>query len=156
MKIRKAEEKDCPRLLELLQDIGKFHQQGRPDIFRAGAQKYSLTDLLEILKDSAKPIFVVVDETDLVQGYAMCQLKKQLDDPVFLRAKVLYLDDLEVSENLRGTGAGKALMAACKDFAQIAGCDRIELSVWEFPGSALEFYRKQGYSTQHRYMELKL
>ncbi|MCI9445338.1 MAG: GNAT family N-acetyltransferase [Oscillospiraceae bacterium] len=41
MKIRKAEERDIPRLGELLLQVCRVHHQGRPDIFREGGRKYS-------------------------------------------------------------------------------------------------------------------
>ena len=38
MKIRKAEERDIPRLGELLLQVCRVHHQGRPDIFRGGGR----------------------------------------------------------------------------------------------------------------------
>ena len=44
MKIRKAEEKDIPRLLALLEQVLQIHAKIRPDIFIPGTTKYgSLT-----------------------------------------------------------------------------------------------------------------
>ena len=35
-KIRKAEEKDIPIILELLKQVNKIHYEQRPDIFKLG------------------------------------------------------------------------------------------------------------------------
>ncbi|MFC4653178.1 GNAT family N-acetyltransferase [Lactococcus nasutitermitis] len=156
MNIRKAQEKDCPRLLELLDEIGKFHHAGRPDIFRADAGKHSLTDLSKMLTDLSKPIFVAVDEKDAVVGYAMCEIKENAEHPVLAPYKMLYLDDLCVAENARVHGLGAQLMDYCKAFAKAENCSRMELNVWEFPGSALEFYEKQGFRNQRRELEFWL
>lgn len=45
--IRKAEEKDAPRVLELLKEIVKLHHEGRPDIFSGENPKYDIPALLE-------------------------------------------------------------------------------------------------------------
>ena len=45
--IRKAEEQDAPRVLELLQDIVRLHHEGRPDIFSGASPKYDEAALHE-------------------------------------------------------------------------------------------------------------
>ena len=71
MEIRRAENRDIPGMIELLKQVGQVHHEIRPDIFRGGAQKYSESDLSEILKDEMRPIFVAVED-GFVQGYAFC------------------------------------------------------------------------------------
>ena len=41
MKIRKAEAKDIPRLLALLEQVLQIHAEIRPDIFIPGTTKYT-------------------------------------------------------------------------------------------------------------------
>ena len=36
MKVRRAEERDIPRIGELLLQVAELHAKGRPDLFRAG------------------------------------------------------------------------------------------------------------------------
>ena len=57
MKIRKAQEKDIPRIGDLLSQVLEVHHQGRPDIFRSGAQKYGASQVLAMLDNSKTPIF---------------------------------------------------------------------------------------------------
>ena len=45
MHIRKATEKDIPRLIDLLYQVHRVHSKGRPDIFRAGNKKYTEDEL---------------------------------------------------------------------------------------------------------------
>ena len=40
MKIRKAEVRDIPGMIELLHQVGDVHHHIRPDIFRPGCLKY--------------------------------------------------------------------------------------------------------------------
>ena len=46
MEIRFAEIKDIPGILALLRQVGQVHHQGRPDIFRKGAQKYGASQVI--------------------------------------------------------------------------------------------------------------
>ena len=50
MRIRKAEEKDIPRIMELLGQVLEIHADIRPDIFIPGTTKYTVTELAELLK----------------------------------------------------------------------------------------------------------
>ena len=77
MIIRKAKEKDIPRILELLEQVLQIHADIRPDIFIPGTTKYTIDELRELLKHKEKPIYVAVDEDDVCVGYAFCQLREQ-------------------------------------------------------------------------------
>ena len=156
VKIRKACENDGPRILELLAQIGQFHHQGRPDIFKADAVKYSLEQVLQLIANPEKPILVAVDDDEQVLGYAMCQVKESAETAVLKAFRLLYLDDLCVDEKLRHSGLGGQLLEAVKDLARSLHCQRVELNVWEFPGSAGDFYQAHGFKTQHREMEFWL
>lgn len=50
MRIRKAEEKGIPRIIELLGQVLEIHADIRPDIFIPGITKYTVTELAELLK----------------------------------------------------------------------------------------------------------
>ena len=65
--IRRAVEKDIPKIIDLLKQVCLVHHKGRPDIFKVGT-KYSAEELKAILKDESKPILVSVDKNDIVQG----------------------------------------------------------------------------------------
>ena len=51
MNIRRANEKDIPRLIELLEQVLQIHADIRPDIFIPGTTKYTEDELKEMLKD---------------------------------------------------------------------------------------------------------
>jgi hypothetical protein len=50
MRIRKAEEKGIPRIMELLGQVLEIRADIRPDIFIPGITKYTVTELAELLK----------------------------------------------------------------------------------------------------------
>ena len=41
MEIRMARLEDIPEMIRLLRQVGQMHHEIRPDLFRAGAQKYT-------------------------------------------------------------------------------------------------------------------
>ena len=77
MTIRRANENDIPRLLELLEQVLQIHADIRPDIFIPGTTKYTNEELTQMIKDDTKPIYVAADENDNCLGYAFCQLREQ-------------------------------------------------------------------------------
>lgn len=77
MIIRKAEERDIPRIIELLGQVLQIHADIRPDIFIPATTKYTVDELTELLKNEEKPIFVATNEADICVGYAFCQLREQ-------------------------------------------------------------------------------
>ena len=53
MKVRRAEERDIPRIGELLLQVAELRAKRRPDLFRAGQRKYTDEELKAILRDPA-------------------------------------------------------------------------------------------------------
>jgi GNAT superfamily N-acetyltransferase len=56
----------------------------------------------------------------------------------------IYLEDLFVSPQARGLGAGKALLARLAQIAVERGCARLEWSVLDWNQPAIDFYRSLG------------
>jgi len=152
MDIRFAETRDIAGMIDLLQQVGQVHHQIRPDLFRSGAQKYNVSDLEELLKDPARPIFAAVEEENLL-GYCFCILEETKDNPVLMDDKTLYIDDLCVDETIRGRHVGKALYDHTKAYAKSIGCRSVTLNVWCGNDSAMAFYEKRGLKPRKIYME---
>ncbi len=153
MKIRKAEEKDIPRLLALLGQVLQIHAEIRPDIFISGTTKYTVGQLAELLKQEDKPIYVAVDEDDVCMGYAFCQLKEQPFSTNMVPFKSLFIDDLCVDRQARGQHIGESLFEYVKQQAKELGCYEVTLNVWAGNTSAEHFYEKMGMKTKERQME---
>ena len=152
MTIRRAQNKDIPEVHELLAQVDMVHHVGRPDIFKIG-NKYNDDELMELIKDDNRPIFVAVDENDKTLGYAFCIFKQFENDNVLTDIKTLYIDDLCVFENLRGQHIGRALYEYTKDFAKKSGCYNLTLNVWSCNESAQKFYESVGMKPQKVGME---
>ena len=152
MTIRFACDRDIPGMIDLLQQVGAVHHQIRPDLFRAGAQKYDEAALNALLTDPNRPILAAEIEGKLV-GYAFCILLITENDPVLCDRKVLYIDDLCVEETLRGQGIAGALYERVLEYARELGCDAVTLNVWCGNDGAMKFYEKCGLKPQKIGME---
>lgn len=155
MEIRFATAQDVAGILQLLQQVGQVHHEGRPDIFRAGAQKYGASQILAMLNSSKTPIFVAVEE-ETVLGYGFCKVKEHDKDPIFCDSTELYIDDICVDENCRGQHIGTAIYNAILRYAKMRRCHNITLNVWSFNESAMKFYESLGMKPQRVFMETVL
>ncbi len=153
--IRRAMEKDIPKIGDLLAQVCLVHHNGRSDIFKIG-RKYSDAELAALLQDEQRPILVSVDECDEVRGYCFCIYQQHIDNAVLTDIKTLYIDDLCVDEHLRGKRIGKELYEAAVKLAKDTGCYNLTLNVWSCNPSAMRFYEAQGLVPQKIGMELIL
>lgn len=153
MNIRRAGEKDIPRLIELLQQVLDIHAKIRPDVFISGTTKYTNDELLQMILDDRNPIYVAVNEKDLCMGYAFCQLREQPFSNNMVPFTSLFIDDLCVDQNLRGQHIGESLFEFVKAEAKRLGCYEVTLNVWAGNTSAEHFYEKMGMKTKERQME---
>ena len=68
LNIRRAKEYDIPVINKLLYEVHKVHSDVRPDLFKAGAKKYSDDELRQIFKDDGRPVFVA-QKDGVISGY---------------------------------------------------------------------------------------
>lgn len=153
MIIRRALEKDMPGILKLLSQVLEVHHQGRPDLFKGGVRKYTDSELAELIKDDSKPIFVGVDESERVLGYAFCVFIQHIDNNILTDIKTLYIDDLCVDEEIRGQHVGRQLYEYVLGFAREQGCYNVTLNVWALNEGAMKFYEACGLKPQKIGME---
>ena len=153
MEIKRADIRHLSGLNSLLLQVLTVHHNGRPDLFKGNTRKYTDEQLIEMLKDDSKPIFVAVDENEKVLGYAFCKFIQHLNDNILTDIKTLYIDDLCVDENCRGQHVGKQVYDYVIDFAKKSGCYNVTLNVWTLNEGARKFYEKCGLVPQKIGME---
>ena len=129
MLVRRAEIKDIEKINELLLQVAMVHHYGRPDLFKANCRKYKNDELVQIVKDDNRPIFVAEDD-GVVMGYAFCVITDRKD--------------------------GTVIYDYVKKYAKIIGCYNLTLNVWSCNESAQKFYEKQCLKPQKTTMEMIL
>ena len=153
MNIRRATPKDINGINKLLQEVLMVHHNGRPDLFKANVKKYTDEELMVMLADDKKPVFVAVDEKEEVLGYAFCVFQQQIGNNILTDIKTLYVDDLCVDEDKRGKHIGKQLYEFVLAYARSQGCYNVTLNVWTCNQGAMKFYEKCGLTPQKIGME---
>lgn len=150
--IRRGREGDIPAIVRLLYQVHKVHSDVRPDLFKAGARKYTDSELKEILADDSRPVFVA-ERNGEAAGYAFCVRKQFVNDNNMTDVKTLYIDDLCVDENARGGHIGRRLYDFVVDYARKNGYYNVTLNVWADNQKALGFYQALGLRVQKLGME---
>lgn len=156
MEIRRAKNTDLAGLNKLLLQVLMVHHNGRPDLFKSNAKKYTDEELIAIITDDKRPIFVAVDENNEVLGYAFCVFQQHLNSNIFTDIKTLYIDDLCVDEDKRGMHIGKTLYEYVLEYAKESGCYNVALNVWACNENAMKFYESCGLVPQKVGMEILL
>ncbi len=156
--VRNAETRDIPAILELLVQVDMVHHAIRPDLFNGPATKYTEEELRGILSDPLTPVFVYADDQGRVLAHLFAIFQRHSGGGVMTDVKTLYIDDLCVREECRGTDARIAdkLFDYAVAFARQNGCYNVTLNVWEGNGRALRFYQRQGMKPQKYGMEMIL
>lgn len=153
MAIRRAEERDIPDVLRLLVQVNLVHHEGRPDLFKGPATKYTAEELKKIFSDEKTPVFVLTGEEEAVRGYAFCVIEEQPDDHILTPIKTCYIDDICVDEAARGQHIGSKLYQHVLDYARSIGCYHVTLNVWDCNPGAYAFYQSLGMGIMKTTME---
>ena len=145
-RVRPAEIRDIPTILELLVQVDMVHHNGRPDLFKGPVTKYTAKELEEIFAKEDAPVFVCVDESDRVLGHAFTVHKQIVGNNVLTDVRTLYIDDICVDEAARGQGVGKEMIClALKMAFEILKAEKVTLGVFENNPAAYHCYKAAGF-----------
>ena len=76
--------------------------------------------------------------------------------PCLKPERVVYLQDLDVSEKLRSGGIGAKLIEACKEYGKARGADFMRTQVFPQIVRGMQFYERQGFSEKMKTIEVYL
>lgn len=150
--IRRAVKNDADAINNLLFQVLKVHSDARPDLFKAGTKKYTDSELLEIIEDGSRPIFVA-EHGGKVLGYAFCVHTQLIGNNNMTDIKTLYIDDLCVDSSARNMHIGTALYEYVIKYAKKNGYYNVTLNVWADNVNAVKFDEKLGLKIQKIGME---
>jgi len=129
--IRRAVKEDCPRLLELINELA---------LYEKAPQEVTVT--LEHFVESGfgdNPVWwaFVAEEDGLVQGFALYYIRYST-----WKGQRMYLEDILVTEQARGKGLGKLLFDQLIEEAKEKKFTGIVWQVLEWNEPAINFYKK--------------
>lgn len=129
--IRKAVKEDCPRLLELVRELAEYEKAPQ-----------EVTVSLEHFSDSGfgpAPVWwAFVAEVDgRVEGFALYYIRYST-----WKGQRMYLEDLVVTEKMRGKGLGKLLFDVLLQEVKQRQFKGMVWQVLEWNEPAINFYKK--------------
>lgn len=131
--VREAIKSDYPRVLELITELAVFENE--PD-----AVEVTVKELQDHASATPSLFTCFVGEYDgIIEGIALCY-------PRFStwKGKTIHLEDLIVTEKMRGKGLGKALYDRVLQYALKEKVRRVEWVVLEWNKNAVDFYKSTG------------
>lgn len=132
--IRRGQEADLPQVLALIQELAEYER----------APHEVTNTLADMQRDGFGPepifkFFVAEQPEGRIIGIALYYTAYST-----WKGRMLYLEDLVVTEDLRGTGIGKRLFDAVVAEARHTGANRMKWQVLEWNEPAIGFYKKIG------------
>jgi len=152
--IRQATRDDTEALRALYDEFHAFHVRGVPGHLRlpglgeADADEFDRG--IESIVESDEATLLVAESGDRLVGLAELYLDPPRESPFVVPRRTAKLQSLLVTEDLRGTGLGRALVEAGERWATARGADEITAKTWEFSEGPLVFYESLGYRTLSR------
>lgn len=129
--IRVAEKKDCSRLLELVRELAVYEKA--PDEVTVTLQEF------EDAGFGTNPVWkAFVAETDgVIQGFGLYYIRYST-----WKGCRLYLEDLLVTEKMRGHGIGKLIFDRLIEEGIEKGFNGMSWQVLDWNEPAINFYKK--------------
>lgn len=153
MNIRKATLDDYGAVSNFEKKVSLYHVENRPDILK-DAPDLSKKEFRRMLK-SKNWIILVAEDNGKTMGYCKT-LIKDVGNKYWTSMKLLSVYDLYVDSEFRHNGVATELLNEIKTIGKQIGAAQIDLEVWSFNQSAINLYKKTGFSPQRIKMELKL
>jgi GNAT superfamily N-acetyltransferase len=129
--IRRAQKKDCVRILELVKELAIYEKA--PD---------EVTVTLEHFEESGfgkNPVWwaFVAEVNGTIEGFALFYIRFST-----WKGQRMYLEDLYVTEAMRGKGLGKLLFDQLIEEARVRKLNGMMWQVLEWNEPAIKFYKK--------------
>ena len=131
--IRNAQKEDMPQVLGLIKELAVFEKE--PEAVEVTVKELEQDGFGE------HPAFhcFVAEVNSKIEGIALVYHRYST-----WKGKALHLEDLIVSESMRGTGLGTALLDQVVKYGHILGVKRINWEVLDWNEPAIAFYEKKG------------
>ena len=143
--IRVGVKKDLPRVLELVKELAEFE--------KAPHEVINTVEQMELDGFGPNPIFglFVAEVNDQIVGISLYYWRYST-----WKGKRLYLEDIIVTESMRGAGIGKKLFDRTMEHALDENCSGMMWQVLDWNEPAINFYKKYGSKIDGEWMNCTL
>ncbi len=146
MLVREAQPEDVGTILEFIRGLARYE--------KAEDEVVATTDDLTaaLFGESAKSRCLIAEQDGESVGFALFFYNFS----TWTGRYGIYLEDLFVAEEHRGTGAGFALMERLAQIAVEEGCSRFEWSVLDWNKPSIDFYEALGAEAQSEWIGYRM
>jgi len=144
--IRPATAEDAALIIRFITDLAIYEKAEHEVI----ATESDIRESLFASDSTTEAVICHIDDEPV--GYAVYFFNYS----TWLGKHGLYLEDLYVSPEHRGTGAGKALLKHLAKIAVSKNCGRFEWSVLDWNEPAIQFYKSLGAKPQDEWVGYRL
>ena len=146
LRIRPATVDDAGLILRFIRELAIYEKA------EASVQTDEAGIRASLFGADAKAQALVCERNGVAMGYAVFFYNYS----TWLGRNGIYLEDLYVSPEQRGCGAGKALLQHIARLAVAQGCGRFEWSVLDWNTPAIDFYKAAGARPQDEWTVYRL
>ncbi|MFT6050561.1 MAG: GNAT superfamily N-acetyltransferase [Halioglobus sp.] len=146
LNIQAATPNDCPVILGFIKDLAEYEKA----LHEVKASEQDLADAL--FADHPKAFALICRIGDTPVGFALYFFNYSTWTGKF----GLFLEDLYVAREHRGSGAGKALLKHLAQLAVENDCARFEWNVIDWNAPAIAFYESFGAKPQSEWIGYRL
>jgi GNAT superfamily N-acetyltransferase len=144
--IRPARRDDAAQILAFITELAEYERARHEVIASVADIERTLFD------DGAKALGLICERDGKAIGYAVYFYSYS----TWLGRNGIYLEDLYITPDQRGGGAGKQLLRHIAVEACDNGCGRLEWSVLDWNEPAIQFYRSLGAKPQDEWVRYRL
>lgn len=143
--IRRAVAADCPQMLELVKELARYERE--PD-----AVTVSMDEFIDAGFGS-HPVWeaFVAESGGRIVGISLYYIRYST-----WKGRRLYLEDIVVTESMRGRGIGKLLFEQTLDLCKTRGYNGMVWQVLDWNTPAIEFYKKYGASFDSEWLNVSV
>ena len=153
MTIRIADKNDIKDLQPLYYELEEDAVGFQPEHFVHGDRDRKFFE--SIFQSDHQDIIVVEIEGKII-GFAHVMILEQKKVPCLKPERVIYLQDLVVTEAFRSQGLGAKLIDACKEYGKEKGADFMRTQVFPQNARGMAFYERAGFSEKMKTIETYL
>ncbi|MEK1837197.1 N-acetyltransferase family protein [Pseudomonas sp. NPDC089918] len=146
IEIRPATPSDAPQILAFITELADF-ERARHEVIA------SVADIeRSLFSEGATAHGLICLRNGLPIGFAVFFFSYS----TWLGSNCLYLEDLYITPEQRGGGAGKTLLRHLAKIACANDCGRFEWSVLDWNKPAIEFYKSLGAQPQEEWVRYRM
>jgi len=151
VKIRRAEKKDCPRLLELIEELALFERA--PEEVTVNLEHFESSGFGErpVWWAFVAEVATEKNPTPFIGGFALYYIRYST-----WKGQRMYLEDILVTSSCRGMGIGGKLFERLVEEARERALNGIVWQVLDWNKAAIDFYRKYNASFDGQWLNCSL